>query len=88
MTGAGQGPGACQGDTMSLERFLTRTAAVDPCVLRRALAAALPVEAPCNAECYAGFYSRVVSKIEDAAQSGHTPSGDSLEYENEQERPE
>ena len=35
---------------MNLEWFLTRTAAVDPCVLRRAVAAALPVEAPCNAE--------------------------------------
>ena len=33
MTGAGQGPGACQGDTMSLERFLTRTAAVNPTFL-------------------------------------------------------
>ena len=50
---------------MNLEWFLTRTAAADPCVLRRAVAAALPVEAPCNAECYARFYSRVVSEIED-----------------------
>ena len=50
---------------MNLESFLTRTAAVDPCVLRRAVAAALPIEAPCNAECYARFYSRVVSEIED-----------------------
>ena len=73
---------------MNLEWFLTRSAAVDPCVLRRAVAAALPVEAPCNAECYAGFYSRVVSEIEDAARSGQAPSGDSLEYGKEQERPE
>jgi len=49
---------------MNLEWFLTRTATVDPCVLRRAMAAALPVEAPCNAECYARFCSLVVSEIE------------------------
>jgi hypothetical protein len=73
---------------MSLERFLTRTAAVDPCVLRRAVAAALPVEAPHNAECYAGFYSRVVSELEDTVRSGHAPSGDSLEHAKEQERQE
>ena len=35
---------------MNLEWFLARTAAVDRCVLRRAVAAALPVEAPCNVE--------------------------------------
>ena len=60
---------------MRLEQFLTRTAAADPCVLRRAVAAALPVEAPCNAECYARFYSLVVSEIEDAARSGISALG-------------
>ena len=52
-----------RGRTMTIQRFLTLTAATPVPVLRRAITVALSVERPSSREAYARFYCRVIREL-------------------------
>ena len=52
-----------RGRTMTIQKFLTLTAATPVPVLRRATALALSVERPSSREAYTRFYCRVIREL-------------------------
>ena len=57
---------------MTLQTFLTRTAAAPAEALRRAIAAALSVERPTSPDGFVRFYHRVVSELHPRTSPQHS----------------
>ncbi len=61
-SGAPLGPDG-RGRTMTIQEFLTHTAAIPAPVLRQAITVALSVETPSSPEAFARFYCRVIGEL-------------------------